>query len=162
MVKLKEEIKQNQFRNYLQEAAINILFTSGWLFNKQKDFFKPYGITGQQYNVLSILRGQFPAKISGAEIKSRMLDKNSDVSRILDRLVLKELILKSQCPNDKRAADVLISQTGLDLLAAIDRNIRALDVVMANLTEEEAAQLSLLLDKARVLDFRNFPFHKIH
>lgn len=149
MVKLKEEIKQNQFRNYYQEAAINILFTSGWLYNKQKDFFRPYGITGQQYNVLSILRGQFPAKISGTEIKSRMLDKNSDVSRILDRLLLKELILKSQCPDDKRAADVQISQTGLNLLASIDRNIPALDIILSNLTEEEAEQLSLLLDKVR-------------
>ena len=149
MVKLKEEIKQNQFRNHLQEAAINILFTSGWLFNKQKDFFKPYGITGQQYNVLSILRGQYPGKISGAEIKLRMLDKNSDISRILDRLLLKGLVVKSQCPNDKRAADVQITQTGLDLLATIDTNIHALDIVMDNLTEEEAAQLSLLLDKVR-------------
>ena len=149
MVKLKDEIKQTRFRNTHQEAAINILFTSGWLFNKQKDFFKPYGITGQQFNVLSILRGQHPAKTSGAEIKSRMLDKNSDVSRILDRLLLKKLIIKNQCPNDKRAADIEISQAGLNLLATIDSNINALDVALANLTEEEAAQLSRLLDKAR-------------
>ncbi|MEQ8304807.1 MAG: MarR family transcriptional regulator [Cyclobacteriaceae bacterium] len=149
MKTIKEEIKQNHFRNFKQEVAINILYTSSWLLNRQKDFFKSYGITNQQYNILSILRGQFPNKVSGAEIKARMLDKNSDVSRLLDRLVIKKLISKTQCPNDKRAADISISDDGMKLLGKIDNRIEELDVIISNLSAKEAEQLSSLLDKVR-------------
>jgi len=149
MKTIKEEIKQNHFRNYKQEVAINILYTSSWLVNRQKDFFKSYGITNQQYNILSILRGQFPNKVSGTEIKARMLDKNSDVSRLLDRLILKNLISKTQCPNDKRAADIAISDEGMKLLSDIDKRIQDLDIIISSLSDKEAAQLSTLLDKVR-------------
>lgn len=148
-MKIKEEIQQSRFRNSYQEASINIIYTSGWLANKHKDFFSQFGITGQQYNILSILRGQSPKKISGAEIKSRMMDKNSDVSRLLDRLIVKQLIIKRQCPDDKRAADIEIGKNGLDLLSTIDTKLQALDAVMSNLTENEAQQLSHLLDRLR-------------
>lgn len=148
-MKIKEEIQQSRFRNSYQEASINIIYTSGWLANKHKDFFTQFGITAQQFNILSILRGQSPNKISGAEIKSRMMDKNSDVSRLLDRLIVKQLIVKRQCPNDKRAADIEIVKNGLDLLATIDSKIQALDSIMSNLTETEAQQLSQLLDRLR-------------
>jgi DNA-binding MarR family transcriptional regulator len=67
--------------------VINLLYTASWLQSKQQDFFKPYGITAQQFNILRILKGQHPKSISATEIKLRMLDKNSDVSRLLDRLL---------------------------------------------------------------------------
>ncbi len=146
---LEEEIKQSKFRNVQQKAILNILFTSNWIQNKQKEFFEPFGITGQQYNILRILRGQHPNLISGAEIKSRMLDKNSDVSRLLDRLIGKNLVSKSQCPNDKRASDILITESGLSLLEKLDSSINNLDTKLNSLSEEEANQLSTLLDKSR-------------
>lgn len=146
---IKEEIKQSKFRNRYQEISINLIYTAGWLGNKHKDFFGQFGITTQQYNILSILRGQFPNTISGAEIKSRMMDKNSDVSRLLDRLMAKELISKSQCPNDKRAADIIINEKGLQLLQTIDAHNAELDRIVSNLSESEALQLSTLLDKVR-------------
>ncbi|MEQ8425951.1 MAG: MarR family transcriptional regulator [Cyclobacteriaceae bacterium] len=149
MTKIKEEIKQTSFRNQYQEAAINIIYTSGWLANRHKDFFAQFGITAQQYNILSILRGQMPNKISGSEIKSRMMDKNSDVSRLLDRLILKDLIVKRKCPDDKRAADIEISTEGLELLKAIDAKTEGLDRILSGVTENEAKQLSALLDKVR-------------
>lgn len=149
MTRIKEEIKQSHFRNSFQEAAINIIYTSGWLANKHKDFFSQFGITAQQYNILSILRGQQPNKISGSEIKTRMMDKNSDVSRLLDRLVLKNLIIKTQCPDDKRAADIQINRGGLDLLKRIDTQLTELDYILNKVTEIEAKQLSTLLDKLR-------------
>ncbi|PZR37992.1 MAG: MarR family transcriptional regulator, partial [Azospira oryzae] len=90
-MKIEEEIKQPKFRSDYQKVAINLIFTANWLINKQQDFFKPYGITASQFNILRILRGQHPNKISGVEIKSRMLDKNSDIPRLLDRLVKKNL-----------------------------------------------------------------------
>jgi DNA-binding MarR family transcriptional regulator len=80
------------------KVAVNLLYTAAWLDDRNKNFFKEYGITNQQFNILRILRGQLPNKISGAEIKNRMLDKNSDVSRLLDRLVLKKLVTKKSVP----------------------------------------------------------------
>ncbi len=146
---LEQEIKQTKFRNSQQKAVLNILFTSNWIQNKQKEFFEPYGITGQQYNILRILRGQHPNQISGSEIKSRMLDKNSDVSRLLDRLIGKQLILKSQCPSDKRATNVSISASGLDLLQKLDEHINISEKKIITLTNTEATQLNSLLDKCR-------------
>lgn len=146
---IEEEIKQTKFRNVQQKAILNILFTSNWIQNKQKGFFEPYGITGQQYNILRILRGQHPNRISGAEIKNRMLDKNSDVSRLLDRLIGKNLIVKSQCPKDKRASDISISDAGLSLLQKLDAAIDLLDTQLISLSTEDASLLSSLLDKSR-------------
>jgi len=148
-MKIEEEIRQNTFRGPHQKASVNLLFTYHWMINRYKEFFKPFGITLQQYNMLRILRGQHPKSISGADIKARMLDKNSDVSRLLDRLLLKKLVVKSQSASDKRAADVLISDKGLDLLKEIDQHVGELDNLLGALTEDEAAQLSALLDKGR-------------
>src|ERR1041384_2701944 len=119
-MKIEDESKQQRFRDVYQRVAINILFTSNWLMGRQQDFFKPFGITTQQFNILRILRGQHPNAISGVEIKSRMLDRNSDISRLLDRLLKKDLVSKSQSENDKRAANVSITQKGLELLTQID------------------------------------------
>ncbi len=148
-MKIEEEIQQPKFRNVHHKVAVNLLYTAAWLDDRNKNFFKEYGITNQQFNILRILRGQLPNKISGAEIKNRMLDKNSDVSRLLDRLILKKLITKSQCPNDKRAADVLITETGLDLLKKIDGKMDETDLAVFHLTKTEATQLSDLFDKCR-------------
>ena len=148
-MKIEEEIQQPKFRNVHHKVAVNLLYTAAWLDDRNKNFFKEYGITNQQFNILRILRGQLPNKISGAEIKNRMLDKNSDVSRLLDRLILKKLVTKSQCPNDKRAADVLITEAGLDLLKKIDGKMDETDLAVFHLTKTEATQLSDLLDKCR-------------
>jgi DNA-binding MarR family transcriptional regulator len=148
IMKIEEAIKQQKFISGHQKALINLLYTASWLQGRQQDFFKPFKITAQQFNILRILKGQHPASISGTEIKARMLDKNSDVSRLLDRLVAKDLISKRTCPNDKRATDVNITETGLDLLKTLAKYQTELDNVLS-LSEEEAIQLSELLDKAR-------------
>lgn len=147
-MKIEEEIRQPAFRNAYQKAVINLLFTSSWLVGKQAEFFKPFGITGQQFNILRILKGQHPKSISATVIKSRMLDKNSDVSRLIDRLVAKKLVEKKICPSDKRAADILITETGLEILEALSKKQKEIDGILG-LTDEEAKQLSDLLDKAR-------------
>jgi DNA-binding MarR family transcriptional regulator len=148
MKKIEEEIQQEHFRSAHQKAVINLIFTANWLFSKQQELFKPFGITAQQFNILRILKGQHPKCISATEIKSRMLDRNSDVSRLLDRLITKKLVDKKICPSDKRASDVLITEEGLYLLSAIDQQQKEIDGVLS-LSEAEADQLSLLLDKAR-------------
>jgi DNA-binding MarR family transcriptional regulator len=148
-VKIEEEIKQEKFRSIYQKATVNLLYTANWLESQNKNFFKSYDITPHQFNILRILRGQFPNKISAAEIKTRMLDRNSDVSRLLDRMITKEFISKGQCENDKRATDIVITQKGLNLLEAIDGELDKIEKQTMNLTREEAAQLSNLLDKSR-------------
>lgn len=147
-MKIEDEIKQSKFKDPYQKAVINLLFTASWLQTKHHEFFKTAGLTNQQFNILRILKGQHPKSTSATEIKSRMLDKNSDVSRLLDRLVLKKLITKQTCPNDKRAADITITENGLAILAQLDKRQSEIDRVL-NLTEEEARQLSNLLDKSR-------------
>lgn len=147
-MKIEEEIKQLKFKSTHQKAIINLLFTASWIQTQQQQFFKTFGITNQQFNILRILKGQYPQAISATEIKSRMLDKNSDVSRLLDRLASKKLILKQTCPKDKRAADVSITQAGLDILAELDKKQKQIDIVLS-LSEKEAEELSNLLDKGR-------------
>jgi DNA-binding MarR family transcriptional regulator len=146
---IEEEIQQKKFKDAHEKALVNLIYTSNWLQTKQQEFFKSFGITGQQFNILRILRGQHPKSISGTEIKSRMLDRNSDVSRLLDRLALKKLISKTTCPNDKRATDVTIAEEGLALLKTIDKTEKEKPKKHLSLTEEEAQQLSKLLDKSR-------------
>jgi len=148
-MKIEDEIKQAKFRSFHQKAALNLIFTANWMLGKQQEFFKPFGITTSQFNILRILRGQHPNKISGVEIKSRMLDRNSDIPRLLDRLVKKNLILKTICASDKRAADVSITEEGLELLKQIDTVIEELELKQVKLSEADAAQLSNLLDRCR-------------
>lgn len=147
MKRLEDEIKQEKFTSIHQKAVINLIYTSNWLQSKQQEFFKSFGITGQQFNILRILKGQYPKSISGTEIKSRMLDRNSDVSRLLDRLAAKNLICRKTCPNDKRASDVLITEEGVSLLKQISKTHK--QDAFLSLTDHEAAQLSDLLDRAR-------------
>lgn len=150
MKRIEEEIQQQKFTSIHHKVVVNLIYTSHWLQNKQQEFFKSFGITGQQFNILRILKGQFPQSISGTEIKSRMLDRNSDVSRLLDRLSAKGLITKKTCPNDKRAADVLITEQGMVLLKKVDK-FRKHESILA-LSSEEAGILSDLLDKSRDID----------
>ena len=147
MKKIEDEISQKKFTSIHQKAVVNLIYTSNWLQNKHQEFFKSFGITGQQFNILRILKGQFPKSISGTEIKSRMLDRNSDVSRLLDRLASKNLIIKKTCPNDKRASDVMITDEGIALLKEISKSQKQDHVL--SLTDDEAETLSDLLDKAR-------------
>jgi DNA-binding MarR family transcriptional regulator len=147
-MKIEEEIKQPKFRDAYHKAVVNLIFTSNWLQSKNQDFFKSYGITAHQFNLLRILKGQHPNSISATEIKSRLLDKNSDVSRMLDRLISKNLILKRACPKDKRAFDVLITDEGLEVLKSMEKFLPQRDRIL-ELSEEEAMQLSDLLDKCR-------------
>jgi DNA-binding MarR family transcriptional regulator len=148
MKKIEEEIQQKKFKSPHQKAVINLIYTANWLQNKHLSFFKPFGITGQQFNILRVLKGQHPQSISATAIKIRLLDQNSDVSRLLDRLEGKNLIEKKTCPNDKRATDIFITSQGMELLKEIEKKQKEIDNALS-LSPEEATQLSDLLDKSR-------------
>lgn len=151
-MKIEEEISQKKFRNEYQKAAINLLYTNNWLITKNKRFLGEYGITHQQFNVLRILRGQYPGTISTSAIRERMLDRSSDASRIVDRIHKQGLVEKKVSAADKRLVDVKISNKGLKLLEKLDEKIDKMDRFMSNLTTEEASRLNELLDKLRSID----------
>lgn len=145
---IEKDINQQTFRNEHQKGIINLIYTYNWVNEKMKVFFEREGITSQQFNILRILRGA-GVPISTLRIRERMLDKMSDTSRIVDRLVLKGLAKKTICQNDKRLVDVSISIKGKRLLEKIDSYEKELDALLGNLTEAEADQLNKLLDKIR-------------
>ncbi|KAB2912806.1 MAG: MarR family transcriptional regulator [Bacteroidetes bacterium] len=148
-MKIEQEIRQKKFRNDWQKAVINLIFTSSWLQLKMKDFMKGYGITPQQYNVLKILKGQHPNPVSTNLVRDRMLDKMSDVSRIVARLQEKGLVDVCRACHDKRLVDIVISEKGLALVAEIDSRDDEMDGFLKKINKEEAAELSRLLDKMR-------------
>ncbi len=138
---LEEDIKQDKgFRSQRHKAIINIMYTEGWLRNKLSETLKPHDLTSQQYNVLRILRGSKPKPLSTSCIRSRMLDKMSDASRIVDRLEKKCLVEKKACSSDKRLVDVFITKEGLTLLEKIDSSVSNMDKLFESISEEEATR----------------------
>lgn len=147
---LEEDIKQDKgFKSERQKAIINIMYTEGWLRNRLSETLKPHDLTSQQYNVLRILRGSKPKAMSTSCIRSRMLDKMSDASRIVDRLDKKKLVQKKSCAKDKRLVDVFITTAGLTLLEKIDGSVDNMDKMFASISVEEAETLNNILDKLR-------------
>jgi DNA-binding MarR family transcriptional regulator len=145
---LEKDINQRIFRNEFQKGIINLIYTYNWMNEKMKSVFDKEGITGQQYNILRILRGA-GKPISTLQIRERMLDKMSDTSRIVDRLVLKGLAKKNVCKDDKRLVDVSITAKGKNLLEKIDRYEKEMDAILGNLSETDAKTLNKLLDNIR-------------
>lgn len=146
---LEEDIKQPKFRNEHQKAVINLIYTTNWISERQKDFFDSENITPQQFNILRILRGSFPQPMSTLKIRERMLDKMSDTSRIVDRLITKGLTSKKICNADKRLVDISITEKGIALLERLDKRNDEMDSLTAELQEHELKQLNELLDKIR-------------
>ncbi len=126
-MRIDEEIQSSKFEDNYHKAVINIAYTEGWLSNSLRCKFEKYNLTQQQFNILRILRGQYPKPATVNLLKERMIDKMSDASRIVDRLVQKGFV--SRCTNnkDRRAVDIRISETGLDILSKMDTEFRAKD-----------------------------------
>lgn len=144
-----EDIKQKSFSSQYSKATINIIYTHLWLQQQHVDIFKKVGLTIPQFNVLRILRGQFPEPSTINLIIDRMLDKSSNASRIVDKLEQKELVLRKRCKDDRRAVDVFISEKGLKQLTQIDEYLKRWEDANRKLSDEECDQLNFLLDKIR-------------
>lgn len=143
-----KDIQQENFRSIYQKLSINLIFSTNWLTEKIKSILQEEDITPQQYNILRILRGS-KKPLSTLQIRERMLDKMSDTSRIVERLVKKELVEKKTSSVDKRLVDVSIAESGLELLKRLDEKNGELDAILQNLSPKEASTLSDLLDKMR-------------
>jgi MarR family 2-MHQ and catechol resistance regulon transcriptional repressor len=149
-MKLEQAIQQTDFRSTELKLSLNLIYTFNWYAEAQKQYFATYGITQQQYNVLRILRGRFPEPYSTSQIRDRMLDKMSDVSRIVDRLLKKDLVLRNTSASDRRLVDVIISDKGLLLLDQMDDTIEQnAKQPFTNFSEEEKLEFYRLLDKIR-------------
>lgn len=148
-MRLEDEIKQPKFDSEYEKLAVNLIFTYNWLNSAQFKFFKEHELTTQQFNVLRILRGQYPQAVSVNLIKERMLDRMSDASRLVDRLVAKGLVVRKVCPNDRRKADVVITKKALKLLDKLDVELKTVFDRFKNISDSEAKELNGLLDKLR-------------
>ena len=145
---IEKDIQQSCFRNEFQKMGINIIYTANWLNEKIAGILSQEDITQQQYNILRILRGA-DKPLSTLQIRARMLDKMSDTSRIVDRLVAKELVEKNTCPTDKRLVDVVLSKKGFVILEKLDQLNHHLDALMKGISEKDAITMNQLLDQLR-------------
>lgn len=148
-MEIEKEIYNRKFENSHQKAVVNLLYTYGWITNLLRLLLNKHNVTLQQYNILRILRVQHPNPATINILKERMLDKMSDASRIVERLVQKDLVIRCVSDKDRRAVDILISQNGLDILQKLDTEISLKAMLSNNISEEEASTLSGLLDKMR-------------
>ncbi len=148
-MKLEDEIKQSTFKNEYHKLVVNLLFTGSWLTFKSSEMLRPYRLTTQQYNILRILKGQFPNPVTVNLLIERMLDKMSNASRIVDRLVAKKLVERTACLKDRRCVDVLITEKGIKLLDKILKTEDQFEARFNKLSNKEAKELNMLLDRLR-------------
>lgn len=150
MKSIGEEIQQSEFSDVYQKLGINILFTAAWFGERNRMALKDYDISLPQYNVLRILRGQKGQPMSVAGLCDRMIDKSSNASRIVDKLEIRKLVLRSVCDKDRRQVDVIITEKGTELLEDLDKKVPTFKSIMSKqLSSKDAEALNFALDQIR-------------
>ena len=149
-MKIEDEIKSTVALSIAKKVILNLAFTKNYVGDKFNEILKPFEISGEQYNVLRILRGQKGKPINMQDIQDRMVTKNSNTTRLIDKLLLKKMVERNVCPHNRRKIEILITQTGLDTLAELDSLIENYENgITSNLTNPELEQLNNLLEKIR-------------
>ncbi len=149
-MRLEDEIVQKSFKDEFHKLGVNLQFTAAFYRNEFRGRLKPYGVSPEQFNILRILRGQHPKPASAKLVAARMIDKSSNVSRLLEKLRVKGLVSRTACDDDRRSVDLAITRKGLDVLARIDEEIESKPVGLdKRLSRAEAKQLNTLLDRIR-------------
>lgn len=147
---IEETIQYQDFEDIYQKILVNVYYTSNWILQRDTDFLRKYGLTPQQYNILRILKVEHPNRISIKEIKVRMIDKMSDVSRLVERMRKKGLVERVPSDHDRRSVEVSIAGKGLGILYEISQVMDThRNLGLQNLSKEEAEVLNNLLDKIR-------------
>lgn len=146
---LEEDIKQQKFANEFEKVAVNVLFTSSWLYNINSTRLKRFDVTPEQYNVLRILRGSHPNTMMLADITSRMIDKSSNATRLVEKLRQKGFVTREICENNRRQVDIWITDKGLSVLKKIEAASEEWLNTLKNITKSEALELNRILDKLR-------------
>ena len=152
-MKIEEEIKQGKFASEQERLMINVIYTGNQFTLSMNRDFKAFGISSQQFNVLRILRGQKGSSLSVKEMEGRMLDRSSNISRLVDKLLKKMLIERITCEEDRRRVEVSITNKGMILLEKIDEeHVDIRDLIKNAITDEEAKIASQILDKFRIIN----------
>ncbi len=146
---IEKEIHQSQFRNVYHKATVNLMYTANWHHFEHLRTLKSYNLTLQEYNVLRILRGNGPKPMSINDIIARMLDKMSNASRVVDGLEKKGFLTRVVCSTDRRAVDISITKKGITKVNDLDEVVNNTEKRFHTLSEKEAEQLNILLDKLR-------------
>ncbi len=149
LMKLEQAIQSTKFRNDVHKAGLNILYTAWWLKTASCQQLKEFGLTHEQYNVLRILKGKHPEQMCVKDIACRMIEKNSNVPRIIDRLEEKQLVSRSQGEVDARQTVIALTENGLSLLQSSTDKMNHLFDDLMTITNEEAAELNKLLERVR-------------
>lgn len=151
-MRIEEIIKSSVTMDTAKKVVLNLMYTQNVLTEKFNEVIKPYDLSSEQYNVLRILRGQKGNPVNMSLIQERMIAKNSNTTRLIDKLLLKDLVTREICPNNRRKMEILITQKGLDLLTELDPKVLENEQHFAkNLDQNELEQLNLLLEKYRTL-----------
>ncbi len=149
-MKIEDVIKSTVPLNDAKKVILNFTYTQIVIGDKFHEILKPYDISREQYNVLRILRGQKGSPANLCIIQERMLSKNSNTTRLIDKLLLKDYVTREVCPDNRRKIEVLITQKGLDILTELDPIVVEHEQLFANnLTQQELEQLNTLLEKYR-------------
>jgi DNA-binding MarR family transcriptional regulator len=150
IMRIEEIIKSTVTLDDAKKVILNVMFTQNVINDKFNEVLKPYDLSGEQYNVLRILRGQKGLPTNMCVIQERMIAKNSNTTRLIDKLLLKELVTRDVCPDNRRKIEVLITNKGMHILTELDPKVIAHEQQFANnLTTEELEQLNFLLEKYR-------------
>ena len=151
-MKLQDAIKTTRFRNEVHKATLNVIYTAYWLKTKLSPVFKEHGITEEQFNVMRILKGKHPEAMCVRDIASRMLEKNSNVPRIIDRLVVKKFVKRATSKEDKRETLITLTDKGIDNLDIVSMEVEKRSNEVINIDETQASQLHELLESLRKID----------
>jgi DNA-binding MarR family transcriptional regulator len=151
-VKLETAIQSTKFKSEVHKAGLNILYTAWWLKTVMSREMKEFGLTHEQYNVLRILKGKYPEQMCVRDIACRMIEKNSNVPRIIDRLELKKLVQRSTSAIDKRETVITLTQSGITILNATTAVIDKLTNELLTINEKDACELNQLLEKVRTVE----------
>ncbi|MFD2892705.1 MarR family winged helix-turn-helix transcriptional regulator [Flavobacterium chuncheonense] len=149
-MKIEDEIKSTVTLSLTKKVMLNLTFTRNLIADKLNEILKPYDLSGEQYNVLRILRGQKGNPLNMQDIQERMVTKNSNTTRLIDKLLLKEMVERKTCPANRRKIEIKITEKGLSVLSELDPLIENHDQIFTkNLTQEELTLLNDLLEKLR-------------
>ncbi|MFN3968323.1 MarR family winged helix-turn-helix transcriptional regulator [Flavobacterium sp.] len=152
-MKIEEIIKSTVAMDDAKKVILNIMYTQNVINDKFNEIMKPYDLSGEQYNVLRILRGQKGNPANMCIIQERMIAKNSNTTRLIDKLLLKDFVTREVCPDNRRKIEVLITQKGLDVLTELDPKVKEHEQIFAaNLSQNELEQLNALLEKYRKIN----------
>lgn len=148
-MKLEQAIQSTKFKSEVQKAGLNIMYTAWWLKTLSCKELKDFGLTHEQYNVLRILKGKHPEQMCVKDIAGRMIEKNSNIPRIIDRLNEKKFVKRTQGVEDARQTVISLTQAGINVLESSTIKMNEIMDRSMTISSADAITLNTLLEKVR-------------